>query len=154
MNNKRYSVIAVLMVIAFLISIPVALVGCIGRLGSPEDCQEAVFEAITNEDLEAFFTCILDVPDNDEEKDLLFQRTMERFRPYIGGKVMSTNEIEEWVVLNVAPSPEHLDSFGATMAQPPLPLAFKKMKGWKLDLEYTQKLRELHDIYKGIYKGF
>ncbi len=151
---KKYYVISVSIAVTLLIFFSVAFVGCTGRFGSPEDCKEAVFEAITNEDIEAFFTCILDVPEDDEGKTLLFQRTIERFRPYLGGKVMSTNEIEEWVVLNVSPSPEHLDSFGATMAQPPLPLAFKKAKGWKLDLEYTQKLRELQDIYKGIYKGF
>lgn len=154
MNKKRSSVIAVSIIITLLIFISVVLVGCIGRFRSPEDCQAAVFEAITNDDMEAFFACILEVPDDDEEKGILFQRTMERFRPYLDGKVMSTNDIEEWVVLNVAPSPEHLESFGATMAPAPLPLAFKNEKGWKLDLEYTQKLRELQDIYKGIFRGF
>jgi hypothetical protein len=149
---KRHYIISVSIVVALLVFFSAALVGCSGWFGKPEDCKDAVFDAIKNDDSEAFFACILSAPEDEEEKALLFQRTIDRFRPYMDGKVMSTNDIDEWVVLNVAPSSEHLEAFGTTMA--PLPLAFKKSKGWKLDLEYTEELRELQDIYKGIYKGF
>jgi hypothetical protein len=34
----------------------------------------------------------------------------------------------------------------------PLALAFVKEKGYKLDLEYTQKIKELHEMYKGLMR--
>lgn len=141
---KRY-------LIGFLVLlVVVAVSGCGYR--TPEACQEAIFKAISNDDAEAFFKCVLTPPEDEKEREAVFSWARESYTPYLGGEVMSSNEIEDVIILNIAPSADYLSIYGSALAPEPLGLAFVKEKGYKLDLEYTEKIKELQDLYKGLMR--
>jgi hypothetical protein len=126
----------------------VAASGCGYR--TPEACQEAVFKAISNDDAEAFFKCVLTPPEDEKEREAVFSWARENYTPYLGGEIMSKNEVDEVIILNVSPSADYLSIYGSSLAPEPLGLAFVKEKGYKLDLEYTERVKELQDLYKGL----
>jgi hypothetical protein len=134
--------------VALLVVVLVA--GCGYR--TPEDCQKALFKAISNDDAEAFFKCVLAPPEDEKEREAVFTWARESYSPYLGGEVMSKNEIDKVVILNISPSADYLSIYGSALAPEPLGLAFVKEKGYKLDLEYTEKVKELHDLYKGLMR--
>jgi hypothetical protein len=134
--------------VALLVVVLVA--GCGYR--TPEDCQKALFKAVSNDDAEAFFKCVLAPPEDEKEREAVFTWARESYSPYLGGEVMSKNEIDEVVILNISPSADYLSIYGSALAPEPLGLAFVKEKGYKLDLEYTEKVKELHDLYKGLMR--
>jgi hypothetical protein len=134
--------------VALLVVVLVA--GCGYR--TPEDCQKALFKAVSNDDAEAFFKCVLAPPEDEKEREAVFTWVRESYSPYLGGEVMSKNEIDEVVILNISPSADYLSIYGSALAPEPLGLAFVKEKGYKLDLEYTEKVKELHDLYKGLMR--
>jgi hypothetical protein len=139
---KKYSVLFLLLLIA------ASCVGCGYR--TPEKCQEAVFNAITNDQKDKFFDCVLAPPKDEKERDAVFSWVKENYKPFIGGKIMSKNEVDNIVILNISPSADYLSLYGSALAPAPLALAFTKEKGYKLDLEYTEKIKELHEMYKGL----
>ena len=124
------------------------LSGCGYR--TPEDCEKAVMKAVSNDNAQAFFKCVVTPPEDEKEREAVFSWARENYTPYVGGEVMSKNEIDKVVILNISPSTDYLSIYGSALAPPPLALAFVKEKGYKLDLEYTEKIRELHDLYKGL----
>lgn len=130
------------------------LSGCSSGFDSPGECKEGIFKALLNEDMEAFFACVLDPPEDDDERDSVFTWMMRRFDTYLGGRVMGEIETNERVILNISPSPEHLSTYGANLAPPPLALAFVEVEdeGWKFDIEYTDSLKELQDIFNNVIK--
>ncbi len=119
---------------------------------TPEDCQKAVFKAISNDDAEAFFKCVLTPPEDEKEREAVFTWARESYTPYLGGEIMSKNEIDNVVILNISPSADYLSIYGSALAPEPLGLAFVKEKGYKLDLEYTERIKELHELYKGLMR--
>ncbi len=119
---------------------------------TPEDCQEALFKAISNDDAEAFFKCVLTPPEDEKEREAVFTWARENYTPYLGGEVMSKNEIDNVTILNVSPSADYLSIYGSSLAPEPLGLAFVNEKGYKLDLEYTERVKELHELYKGLMR--
>jgi hypothetical protein len=127
-----------------------AVAGCGYR--TPEDCQKALFKAISNDDAEAFFKCVLAPPEDEKEREAVFSWARENYTPYLGGEVMSKNEVDGVVILNISPSADFLSIYGSALAPEPLGLAFVKEKGYKLDLEYTEKVKELHELYKGLMR--
>jgi hypothetical protein len=151
---KRTLPIRTLLLLLALFLVSSLLFGCGARYSSPEKCLESMFTALEEENQEDFFGCILSPPESPAERESLFLTLKERFMPYVGGKVMSTYETEGRTILNVSPSPEFRESYSAAFAPPPLAMAFVNEKGWKLDVEHTEKLRELHQIYKGILGGY
>ncbi len=138
-----------LVILAVLLAVA-ALAGCGYR--SPERCQEAVFKAVSNDDANAFFKCVLAPPQDEKERDAVFQWIRENYKPYLGGSIMSKNEVNGVVILNISPSPDYISIYGSALAPAPLALAFVKEKGYKLDLDYTEKIKELHEIYKGLMR--
>jgi len=141
---KRYRFGLVLFLIAAVLS------GCGYR--SPEDCHEAAFKAISNDDVDAFFACVLTPPEDEKEREAVFSWIRQDYDPYIGGSVMSKNEVDGVIILNITPSEEYHSIYGTALAPPPLALAFVKEKGYKLDLEYTQKIKELNEMYRGLMR--
>ncbi len=135
--------------IGLVVLLVIAMVsGCGYR--TPEDCQEAVFKAISDDDAGAFFKCVLAPPEDEKEREAVFSWARDNYTPYLGGAIMSKNEVDNVVILNISPSADYLSIYGSALAPPPLALAFVKEKGYKLDLEYTEKIRELHELYKGL----
>jgi hypothetical protein len=141
---KRYRVALVLLVMA------ACAFGCGYR--TPEKCYDAVFKAVSDDDADAFFKCVLTPPQDEKEREAVFSWIRDGYKPYLGGTVMSKNEVDGVVILNIAPSADYINIYGSALAPPPMALAFVKEKGYKLDLEYTQKLKELHDMYKGLMR--
>jgi len=137
--------------IGFVVLLTLLIVsGCGYR--TPEDCQKALFKAISNDDAEAFFKCVLTPPEDEKEREAVFTWARENYTPYLGGEVMSKNEIDNVTILNVSPSVDYLSIYGSALAPEPLGLAFVKEKGYKLDLEYTERVKELHELYKGLMR--
>ena len=128
----------------------VAASGCGYR--TPEACEEAIFKAISNDDAGAFFKCVLAPPEDEKEREAVFSWARESYTPYLGGEIMNMNEIKNVVILNIAPSADYLSIYGSALAPAPLGLAFVKEKGYKLDLEYTEKIKELQELYKGLMR--
>jgi len=131
-----------------------SIAGCGGLFRSPEGCFEAISDAVSNDDSDAFFDCVINPPSDASERDALFESVKSRLANYLGGRVMSTNEVGDRVIITVSPSSESLSNFGASFAPPPLSLAFSKDWGWKFDIEYTEELENIGNIYKGIFEGF
>ncbi|MCI0480478.1 MAG: hypothetical protein L0213_02685 [Candidatus Dadabacteria bacterium] len=137
--------------IVLTVLLMVAMVwGCGYR--TPEACQEAIFKAISNDDAEAFFKCVLSPPEDEKEREAVFTWARENYTPYLGGEIMSKNEVDNVIILNVAPSADYLSIYGSALAPEPLGLAFVKENGYKLDLEYTEKIKELQELYKGLMR--
>jgi hypothetical protein len=137
--------------IGFTVLLAIVMIsGCGYR--TPEDCQKAIFKAISNDDAEAFFKCVLTPPEDEKEREAVFTWARENYTPYLGGEIMSKNEIDSVIILNIAPSADYLSIYGSALAPDPLGLAFVKEKGYKLDLEYTEKVKELQELYKGLMR--
>lgn len=137
--------------IGLLVLLVIAMVaGCGYR--TPEACQEAIFKAISNDDADAFFTCVLTPPEDEKEREAVFTWAKESYTPYIGGEIMSKNQVDNVTILNIAPSADYLSIYGSALAPEPLGLAFVKESGYKLDLEYTEKIKELQELYKGLMR--
>lgn len=137
--------------IGFVVLLVVVMIsGCGYR--TPEDCQKAIFKAISNNDAPAFFKCVLAPPEDEKEREAVFTWARENYTPYLGGEIMSKNEIDSVIILNISPSADYLSIYGSALAPEPLGLAFVKEKGYKLDLEYTEKIKELQELYKGLMR--
>lgn len=126
------------------------LFGCSGGCKNPKDCQEAIFNALSEGDKNQFFEYVLDPPESVEDRDLLFEWHKSRFEPYFGGEVVDEHEVEEKVILSVSYSSEYAESHGAEN-ETPLLLAFENVDGWKLDLKYTERINDLDNIFKGLF---
>ncbi|MBN2223287.1 MAG: hypothetical protein JW765_01285 [Deltaproteobacteria bacterium] len=137
--------------IGFIVLLAIVMIaGCGYR--TPEDCQKSLFKAISNDDAEAFFKCVLTPPEDEKEREAVFTWARENYTPYLGGEIMSKNEIDSVTILNITPSADYLSIYGSALAPEPLGLAFVKEKGYKLDLEYTEKVKELQELYKGLMR--
>ena len=91
------------LLMALLIFLGLLLSGCYSGFDSPGECKEGIFKSLLNEDKEAFFACVLDPPEDEDERDSVFTWMMRRFDIYLGGRVMSEIETNERVILNISP---------------------------------------------------
>jgi len=126
--------------------------GCSGTALSPEACKDKVFKALENDDIDAFFSYVLEPPEEDD-RELEFLWLKSRFEPYIGGDVIETEERDERVVLKIAPAEGSETTINLGSATIPMSFGFVEQDGWKLDVEYTEKMRDLQDLYRGIMGG-
>ena len=124
--------------------------GCSGGCRSPRDCQETIFNAMSENDEDKFFEYVLDPPESQEDRDLLFEWHKSRFEPYIGGEVIGEDDVEGKVILTIS-NPSDNEDESETEAAGPLLLVFEEKDGWKLDLKYTERMNDLDNIFKGLF---
>ncbi|GEM_PF-2712362 len=138
-----------IMALLFLFSLGLQF-GCSGGCRNPRDCQETVFNALSEGDKDKFFEYVLDPPESQEDRDLIFEWNKSRFEPYIGGEVVGEDDVEGKVILSVSYSSDYEDEHG-TEAASPLLLVFEDKDGWKLDLKYTERMNDLDNMFKGLF---
>jgi len=114
--------------------------------------MDAVFAALENDDADTFFSYVLDPPDEDD-RDLEFTWLKSRFEPYIGGEVIETEERDDRVIIKIAPAKGSGTSITLDSPSMPMTFGFVEQDGWKLDVKYTEKMRELQDMFRGIMGG-
>jgi hypothetical protein len=142
---KRYLVGLMVLLVATAVS------GCGYR--TPDACYTAIFKAVSKDNSDAFFKCVLTPSQDEKRRRAVFHCIRENYKPYLGGAVMSRYEVPGgMVILNISPSPDYISTYGSTLAPPPLALAFIKENGYKLDLSHTQELKELHEMYEGLMR--
>jgi hypothetical protein len=147
---KRSSKRSFFVVILFVLISLGLLFGCSKGYRNPGDCQESVFDALSGGDKDKFFECVLDPPESQEDRDLIFEWNESRFEPYIGGEVLRKDEVEGKVILSISCSSDYADEHGME-APAPLLMAFEDREGWKLDLKYTERINDINSIFKGLY---
>ncbi|MBN1574305.1 MAG: hypothetical protein JW984_13990 [Deltaproteobacteria bacterium] len=145
-SSKRSLFIIILFV---LISLGLQF-GCSKGCRNPKDCQGAIFNALSEGDKDKFFEYVLDPPENQEDRDLVFEWHKSRFEPYIGGEIVREDEVEGKIILSVSCSSDYADEHG-TEAAAPLLLAFEDKDGWKLDLKYTERINDINSLFKGLF---
>ena len=128
-------------------------VGCSGAARSPEACKDAVFTALEKDDANAFFSYVLDPPEDESDCELEFMWLKSRFEPYIGGDVIETEQRDDRVIIKIAPAEGSENSINLGSSTVPMSFGFVEQDGWKLDVEYTEKMRDLQDLFRGIMGG-
>ena len=139
--------------VCFLTAVCLLAVGCSGEARSPEVCKDAVFTALEQDDVDAFFSYVLEPPEDEGDRELEFMWLKSRFEPYIGGDVVETEHRDDRVIIKIAPAEgfENTITLGSSTA--PMSFGFVEQDGWKLDVKYTEKMRDLQDLYRGIMGG-
>jgi hypothetical protein len=127
--------------------------GCSNAARSPEACKDAVFAALENDDADAFFSYVLDPPEDEGDWEMEFLWLKSRFEPYIGGDVIETEERDDRVIIKIAPAEGNENAITLGSPQIPMSFGFVEQDGWKLDVKYTEKMRELQELYRGIMGG-
>ncbi|MBN1882729.1 MAG: hypothetical protein JW885_11185 [Deltaproteobacteria bacterium] len=139
--------ICILIVVCFLAA------GCSGVAHSPEACKDAVFAALEKDDADAFFSYVLEPPEDKDDREMEFLWLKSRFEPYIGGDVIETEERDDRVIIKIAPAEGRENSVTLGFPTAPMSFGFVEQDGWKLDVKYTEKMRDLQDLYRGIMGG-
>jgi len=139
--------------VCVLIAASLLAAGCSGGGRSPEACKDAVFAALERDDVDAFFSYVLDPPEDESDWELEFMWLKSRFEPYIGGEVIEKEQRDDRVIIKIAPAEglENTITLGSSTA--PMSFGFVEQDGWKLDVDYTEKMRDLQDLYRGIMGG-
>ena len=135
-----------------LVAVCFLAVGCSGGAHSPEACKDAVFAALEKDDADAFFSYVLEPPE-EGDRELEFMWLKSRFEPYIGGDVIETEQRDERVIIKIAPAEGLENSIMLGSSTVPMSFGFVEQDGWKLDVNYTEKMRDLQDLYRGIMGG-
>lgn len=147
---KRSSKRSLFIIVLFALVSLSLLVGCSGGCKNPKDCQEAIFNALSDGDKDRFFEYVLNPPESREDRDLIFEWNKSRFEPYIGGEVVREDEVEGKIILSISCSSDYTDEHGGETLVPLL-LAFEDKEGWKLDLKYTERINDINSIFKGLF---
>ena len=121
-----------------------------GGCSTPIDCQENILNALSNDNKEQFFEYVLDLPEDAEDRDLLFEWYKNRFEPFFGGEVVGEEKVDEKVILSISCSDEFTES-NKTENTMLLLLAFENKEGWKIDLKYTEQINDLNNILQGLF---